>query len=86
MQAQVQATLADRTYLAERLQRYRQALQPQARAKTQAVERGYQNTTSSLDEYIKAASEELTIAIEQARIEADWQQANNTLAYLLNSY
>ena len=86
MQAQIQATLADRTYLAERLQRYRDTLQPQARAKTQAVERGYQNTTSSLDEYIKAASEELTIAIEQSRIEADWQQANNTLAYLLNSY
>jgi outer membrane protein TolC len=58
----------------------------QAREKTQAVERGYQSNTSQLDEYIRAASDELAIEQEQIRLAADLQQANNNLAYLLNKY
>ncbi|WEM43081.1 TolC family protein [Photobacterium sp. DA100] len=86
MHAQVSAAAIDRDNTQQRLVRYRSTLLKQAKEKTQAVERGYQNNTSQLDEYIRAASEELAIELEQARLAADLQQANNTLAYLLNKY
>lgn len=86
MNAQVRAAAIDRDNTQQRLERYRSTLLKQAKEKTQAVERGYQNNTSQLDEYIRAASEELTIELEQARLAADLQQANNNLAYLLNKY
>ncbi|AJR07887.1 TolC family protein [Photobacterium gaetbulicola] len=86
MHAQVSAAAIDRDNIEQRLVRYRSMLLKQAKEKTQAIERGYQNNTSQLDEYIRAASEELAIELEQARLAADLQQANNTLAYLLNKY
>ncbi|MDV5170679.1 TolC family protein [Photobacterium rosenbergii] len=86
MNAQVRAAAIDRDNTQQRLDRYRSTLLKQAKEKTQAVERGYQNNTSQLDEYIRAASEELTLELEQARLAADLQQANNNLAYLLNKY
>ncbi|MCQ1056615.1 TolC family protein [Photobacterium sp. ZSDE20] len=86
MHAQISAAVINRDNTLQRLDRYRSALLKQAKEKTQAVERGYQNNTSQLDEYIRAASEELAIELEQARLAADLQQTNNTLAYLLNKY
>ena len=86
MNAQIRAAAIDRDNTQQRLERYRSTLLKQAKEKTQAVERGYQNNTSQLDEYIRAASEELVIELEQARLAADLQQANNNLAYLLNKY
>ncbi|MGR2766706.1 TolC family protein [Photobacterium ganghwense] len=86
MQAQAAATDADRSHIQQRLARYQRTLLKQAREKTRAVERGYQNNTSQLDEYIRAASDELALELEQARLEADLNQANNNLAYLLNQY
>ncbi|MGR5061844.1 TolC family protein [Photobacterium sp. DNB22_13_2] len=86
MHAQISAAVINRDNTQQRLDRYRSTLLKQAKEKTQAVERGYQNNTSQLDEYIRAASEELAIELEQARLAADLQQTNNTLAYLLNKY
>nr|WP_152557135.1 TolC family protein [Photobacterium sanctipauli] len=86
MNSQVNASVVDRDNTQQRLSRYQQVLLKHAQEKANAVERGYQNNTNQLDEYIKAASDVLTIKLEQARLEADVQQANNTLSYLLNKY
>lgn len=86
MHAKISSLVIDRDNIQQRLSRYQQTLLKQAREKTHAVERGYQNNTSQLDEYIRAASDELAIKLEQARLGADLHQANNNLAYLLNKY
>ncbi|MGF1687667.1 TolC family protein [Photobacterium japonica] len=86
MQANIRSLMIDRHNTQQRLSRYQQSLLKQAQEKTHAVERGYQNNTSQLDEYIRAASDELAIKLEQARLGADLHQANNNLAYLLNKY
>ncbi len=86
MNAKVSALLIDRSNIEQRLARYQRSLLRQAKEKTRAIERGYQNNTSQLDEYIRAASEELTIELEQARLNTDLQLANSNLAYMLNKY
>jgi outer membrane protein TolC len=86
MNAKVSALLIDRSNIEQRLARYQRSLLRQAKKKTRAIERGYQNNTSQLDEYIRAASEELTIELEQARLNTDLQLANSNLAYMLNKY
>lgn len=86
MNAQAQALFIDRQNITERLGRYNSTLLRQAKEKTRAIERGYQNNTTQLDEYIRAASEELTLQLEQQRLHADLQLANTNLAYLLNKY
>lgn len=86
MNAKVKALLVDRSNIKQRLNRYQGSLLKQAREKTRAIERGYQNNTSQLDEYIRAASEELSIELEQARLNADLQLVNSNLAYMLNKF
>ncbi|WP_459782852.1 TolC family protein, partial [Photobacterium sp. R1] len=46
MNARVNALLADRQSQTERLDRYQNSLLPQAKERTKAVERGYQNNTA----------------------------------------
>lgn len=86
MNARINALLVDRSNIEQRLARYSDSLLRQAREKTRAVERGYQNNTSQLDEYIRAASDELTIELEQLRLAADLQLTNSNLAYMLNKF
>ncbi|MCW8327604.1 TolC family protein [Photobacterium sp. SDRW27] len=86
MNAKVNALLIDRSNTQQRLTRYNDSLLRRASEKTQAIERGYQNNTSQLDEYIRAASEELTIELEQLRLTADLQLVNSNLAYMLNKF
>jgi hypothetical protein len=86
MNAKVAALLIDRSNIEQRLARYQGSLLRQAKEKTRAIERGYQNNTNQLDEYIRAASDELTIELEQARLNADLQLANSNLAYMLNKF
>jgi outer membrane protein TolC len=86
MNAKVAALLIDRNNIEQRLARYQGSLLRQAKEKTRAIERGYQNNTNQLDEYIRAASDELTIELEQARLNADLQLANSNLAYILNKF
>lgn len=84
MNAKVDALLVNYHNLQERSNRYSHTLLKRAKERTQAVERGYQNNTSNLDEYIRAASEELNLALEQERLKADLQLTNSNLAFLLN--
>jgi len=84
MNAKVDALLVNHHNLQERSNRYSHTLLKRAKERTQAVERGYQNNTSQLDEYIRAASEELNLALEQERLKADLQLTNSNLAFLLN--
>ena len=86
MNAKVAALLVDRSNIEQRLARYQGSLLRQAKEKTRTIERGYQNNTNQLDEYIRAASDELTIELEQARLNADLQLANSNLAYMLNKF
>ncbi|MGF1833389.1 TolC family protein [Photobacterium sanguinicancri] len=86
MNAQVEAVRQDRINLQQRLNRYQNGLLRYAQEKTQAIERGYQNNTSQLDEYIRAASDALNIELEQARLQADLSLANAKLSYLLNKF
>ncbi|MGF1787958.1 TolC family protein [Photobacterium swingsii] len=86
MNAQVEAVRHDRMNLQQRLDRYQNGLLRYAKEKTQAIERGYQNNTSQLDEYIRAASDALSVELEQARLQADLALANAKLSYLLNKF
>ncbi|PSV48631.1 TolC family protein [Photobacterium indicum] len=86
MNAKINALTVDRYNLEQRIERYQDSLLKRAKEKTHAIERGYQNNTSQLDEYIRAASDELTLAIEQERLQADLQKTNSSLAYLLNKF
>jgi outer membrane protein TolC len=86
MNAKVNALLVDKTNLAQRLDRYQTTLLTQASARTQAVERGYQNNTAQFNDVITAASDELALQLEQARIQTDLNIAYSNLAYLLNGF
>ncbi|MDO6708953.1 TolC family protein [Photobacterium sp. 1_MG-2023] len=83
MNARVNALVADRTNQQQRLVRYQSSLLPQAKARTQAVERGYQNNTAQFSEVILAASDALAIETELARLTTDLNQTNSNLAFLL---
>nr|WP_249199296.1 TolC family protein [Photobacterium sp. GJ3] len=83
MNARVNALVADRTNQQQRLARYQSSLLPQAQARTQAVERGYQNNTAQFSEVILAASDALAIETELARLTTDLNQTNSNLAFLL---
>ncbi|UIP29502.1 TolC family protein [Photobacterium sp. TLY01] len=83
MNARVNALLADRQSLAERLARYQNSLLPQAKERTQAVERGYQNNTAQFSDVINAASDELALELERARLTVDLSLTSSNLAFLL---
>lgn len=86
MNAKVNALLVERDNLSQRLSRYKNTLLSQAKARTQAVERGYQNNTAQFNNVITAATDELALDIEQARIVTDLNITNSNLAALVNGF
>jgi outer membrane protein TolC len=86
MNAQANALMNDRVNLQERIERYQQRLLPQATARTQAVERGYQNSTAQFGDVITASSDELVLQLEVARLTTDLNITNSKLAALLGGF
>ncbi|MCG3883556.1 TolC family protein [Photobacterium leiognathi] len=86
MNAKVNTLLIERHNLLSRIERYKKSLQPQAKARTQAVERGYQNNTASFKDVITATNDELNLNTERVRIETDLQLTNSQLAALVNGF
>jgi outer membrane protein TolC len=86
MNAKVNTLVSDKHNLEERIQRYQNVLLKQAKERTNAIERGYENNTTQFGELITAARDELAIANEEARLIADLNKTNNELAYILNQY
>ncbi|WP_318493124.1 TolC family protein [Photobacterium leiognathi] len=86
MNAKVNTLLIERHNLLSRIERYKKSLQPQAKARTQAVERGYQKNTASFKDVITAANDELNLNTERVRIEIDLQLTNSQLAALTNGF
>ncbi len=86
MNAKVNTLLIERHNLLSRIERYKKSLQPQAKARTRAVERGYQNNTASFKDVITAANDELNLNTERVRIETDLQLTNSQLAALINGF
>ncbi|MDN2662264.1 TolC family protein [Psychromonas sp. 14N.309.X.WAT.B.A12] len=86
MNAQVNALLVDKHNLEQRILRYNNSLLPQMKAKTSAVERGYQQNTAQFDEIINTSAEALAMEIEKWRLVTDLNKANSNLAYLLDGF
>lgn len=86
MNAKVNALLVEHDNLSQRLSRYTDSLLSQAKARTQAVERGYQNNTAQFNNVIAAATDELALVIEQARVITDLNITNSNLAALINGF
>lgn len=86
MNTRVNTLISDKHNLEERIQRYQKVLVKQAKERTQAIERGYENNTVQFSELITAARDELMIAKEEARLMADLNSTQNELAYVLNQY
>ncbi|MDW1812558.1 TolC family protein, partial [Vibrio sp. Vb2362] len=86
MNAKVNTLLVDRGNLTQRLERYQSTLLPQAKARIQAVERGYQNNTAQFNDVISATTDELALQLEQQRLLTDLNVANSNLATLLGGF
>lgn len=86
MNAQVNALTTDRMNFTERIERYRQRLLPQSKARIEAIERGYQNNTAQLGDVITASADELALKMELARLITDLNQTNSKLASLLGGF
>jgi outer membrane protein TolC len=86
MNAKVNTLLVDRGNLTQRLERYQSTLLPQAQARIQAVERGYQNNTAQFNDVISATTDELALQLEQQRLLTDLNIANSNLATLLGGF
>ncbi|SJZ49034.1 heavy metal RND efflux outer membrane protein [Vibrio cincinnatiensis] len=85
MNAQVNALLVDKTSLEQRLTHY-QTMLKQARSRTRAVERGYQNSTAQFNDVISATRDELALELEQQRLLTDLNQTKSQLAMLLGGF
>ncbi len=86
MNAKVNALLVDRSNLSQRLTRYQSSLLKQAKARTEAVERGYQNNTAQFNDVIAAANDELALELEQQRLLTDFNLVSSNLAALLGGF
>ncbi|HFQ5048301.1 TPA: TolC family protein [Vibrio vulnificus] len=86
MNAKVNALLVDRSNLDQRLERYQNTLLEQAKARTKAVERGYQNSTAQFNDVIAATRDELAVELESQRLLTDLNQVNSNLAMLLGGF
>ncbi|EGQ7699880.1 TolC family protein [Vibrio vulnificus] len=86
MNAKVNALLVDRSNLEQRLERYQNTLLEQAKARTKAVERGYQNSTAQFNDVIAATRDELAVELESQRLLTDLNQVNSNLAMLLGGF
>ncbi|WP_413112571.1 TolC family protein [Thaumasiovibrio sp. DFM-14] len=86
LHAQVNKLIADRTALAERIERYQSSLLPQTNARIEAVERGYQNNEAQFNDLITASTDKLALQLELQRLQTDWNLTNSQLAALLNGF
>ncbi len=86
MNAKVNALMVDRTNLEQRLERYQTTLVEQAKARTKAVERGYQNSTAQFNDVIAATRDELAVELESQRLITDLNQVNSNLSMLLGGF
>ncbi|MDD9178526.1 TolC family protein [Aliivibrio sp. A6] len=86
MNAKVNSLLVDKNNLEQRLSRYNHTLLPQAKDRTQAVERGYENNTAQFNDVISAASDELSIELEKQRLFSDLDKTYSNLAFYLNGF
>ncbi|MDD9196926.1 TolC family protein [Aliivibrio sp. S3MY1] len=86
MNAKVNALLVDKNNLEQRLSRYNHTLLPQAKERTRAVERGYENNTAQFNDVISAASNELSIELEKQRLFSDLDKTYGNLAFYLNGF
>lgn len=86
MNAKVKSLLSDKRNLEERIKHYQEVLVKQARERTRATERGYENNTVQFSEVVLATKDELMISIKEARLMADLDNNRNELAYLLSFY
>ncbi|HFQ5212035.1 TPA: TolC family protein [Vibrio vulnificus] len=86
MNAKVNALLVDRSNLEQRLERYQNTLLEQAKARTKAVERGYQNSTAQFNDVIAATRDELAVELESQRLITDLNQVNSNLSMLLGGF
>jgi outer membrane protein TolC len=86
LNAKVNALVVDRVNLTERIERYQERLLPQATARIEAVERGYQNNTAQFGDVITASTDELALNIELTRLVADLNKVNSQLASLLGTF
>lgn len=86
MNAKVNSLLVDKNNLEQRLFRYNHTLLPQAKDRTRAVERGYENNTAQFNDVISAASDELSIELEKQRLFSDLDKTYSNLAFYLNGF
>ncbi|WED29729.1 TolC family protein [Vibrio sp. DW001] len=86
MNAQVNTLFIDKSNLEQRIERYQSVLIKQAHNRTKAIERGYENNTVQFNELILATRDELTMAVEEAKLLSDLDKTMNQLAYTLNRY
>lgn len=86
LNAKVNALLVDKSNLEQRLERYQNTLRLQAKARINAVERGYENNTSQFNDVIIATRDELNLQLEQQRLITDLNIVNSQLAFLLNGF
>ncbi|MCK6265775.1 TolC family protein [Vibrio sp. ZSDE26] len=86
MNAKVNTLLIDKSNLEQRLERYQSSLLPQARSRSEAVERGYQNNTAQFNTVITASRDELALQLEQQRLLTDLNLVNSNLASLLGGF
>lgn len=86
LNARVNALIVDRVNLEQRLERYQSTLLNQSQARTQAVERGYQNNTAQYSDVIQASMDELTLQLEYQRLTTDLSVVNSSLAALLGGF
>ncbi len=86
MNARVNTLVNDRVNLSERIERYQSQLLPQATARIEAIERGYQNNTVQFGEVIMATTDELALKLELERLTTDLNITNSKLAALLGGF
>ncbi|PMK03675.1 copper transporter [Vibrio sp. 10N.261.55.A7] len=86
MNAKVNTLLIDKSNLEQRLERYQNSLLPQAKSRSEAVERGYQNNTAQFNTVITASRDELALQLEQQRLLTDLNLVNSNLSSLLGGF
>ena len=86
MNAQVNALLVDASNLNQRVEHYQTSLLKQAKARTKAVERGYENNTAQFNDVILATRDELVLSLERTRLLTDLHITYSNLATLLGGF
>lgn len=86
LNAKVNSLLVDKVNFEQRLSRYNNTLLPQAKERTKAVERGYENNTAQFNDVISAANDELSIELEKQRLFSDLSKTYSNLAFYLNGF